>query len=123
MADFFKEVLKSVDTLSPEQMEQLASALAVKMTGATEAKKEVQELEFNGCPHCGSEDYKKHGLKSGKQRYFCKDCRKTFVSTTGTILYRSKLTNKQWEGLILGVIQNLSLKEISETIGCRIQTV
>lgn len=123
MADFFKEVLKSVDTLTPEQMEQLASALAVRMQGKPESKKDVQELEFNGCPHCGSIDYKKHGLKAGKQRYFCKDCRKTFVSTTGTILYRSKLSEEQWKGLILGIIQNLSLKEISETIDCTEKTV
>ena len=33
------------------------------------------------CPNCGSDKLKKNGfLASGKQRYFCKECKKHFSS-------------------------------------------
>ena len=44
------------------------------------------------CPHCGSIKSIKSGTRNGRQRYFCKDCRKTFGDTNGTVAFRSKLT-------------------------------
>ena len=32
------------------------------------------------CPECASGHVKKHGIQSGQQRYFCKDCKKAFRS-------------------------------------------
>jgi transposase-like protein len=34
---------------------------------------------MENCKHCGSEKLRKNGFNRGKQRYFCKDCRKSQV--------------------------------------------
>ena len=39
-----------------------------------------------GCPHCGCDDVRPWGHASGKPRYRCVDCRKTFNPLTGTPL-------------------------------------
>src|SRR5271165_3317607 len=39
-----------------------------------------------GCPHCGADGVQRWGNASGKPRYRCKTCRKTFNPVTGTPL-------------------------------------
>ena len=39
-----------------------------------------------GCPHCGADGVQRWGNASGKPRYRCKTCRKTFNPLTGTPL-------------------------------------
>lgn len=40
------------------------------------------------CPHCGSNKVKKHGITAQRQRFYCKSCTRTYVSTIHTPLYR-----------------------------------
>ena len=75
------------------------------------------------CPHCGSISIKKHGKIDGRQRYKCKDCGKTFCETSQTLMYHSRLAPAQWKGLLLGMVQNLPLQAIADTIGTSMPTV
>lgn len=65
------------------------------------------------CPHCQS----KHLIKWGKQkdnlrqRYKCKDCNRVFVSSVGTICYRSRLSNRLIESIAEGLLLGLTIKE------------
>lgn len=77
----------------------------------------VKDGNIIACPHCGSVNIKKHGKKDSHQRYRCKDCGKTFIETSNTMLYRSKLTTEQWKKLIEGIVQHLPLSKIAENIG------
>lgn len=99
MTDFFDELLKSVDSLSSDQVTQLLSRLEVKKLGTEKPKAVKEESPTTICP------------KSGRQRYFCKDCHKTFVSTSGSITHHSRLSSAQWKGLLLGMVQNLTLNK------------
>lgn len=74
----------------------------------------VKDGNIIACPHCGSVSIKKHDKRKGKQRYRCKDCRKTFTETSNTMLYHSKLTKEQWKKLIKGMVQHLTLSQIAE---------
>lgn len=56
--------------------------------------------EITSCPHCGSTHYVKNGTKDGRQRYLCKFCKKTFSSSTGTILFHSKKDIETWSKYI-----------------------
>lgn len=127
MADLFKELLGSVDSLTEEQVNILLSRLNEKKSGQeNEANKLVHNAETGkivACPHCGSATIVKTGTKNGRQRYRCKDCRKTFSDTTGTLHQHSKLTKAQWLGLIKGIILNLSIRKIADDIGASAQTV
>ena len=123
MSDFFGELMESIDSLTEEQVNALLSKLEVKRAGSRKVQEESKdEQEPMACPRCGSIAIKKHGRKSGRQRYYCKDCHKTFVETSNCIQYRSRLTPAQWRGLLLGMVQNLSLSQIADIIGVSITT-
>lgn len=126
MSDFFEELLGSVDSLSEEQVHELLSRLEVKKSKfkkSEEIKVKDDTQLSTVCIHCGSENIRKHGFKSGRQRYYCKDCKKTFVLSTGTISNHSKLTPAQWKELLRGMVENLSLRKIAENTDLCIQTI
>lgn len=53
--------------------------LALKKKLAEE-KTQIEEIK-PACKFCGSPNVIKYGKKNGKQNYFCKDCRRKFVTT------------------------------------------
>src|SRR5665213_1057354 len=58
-----------------------------------------------GCPHCGRSGVHRWGSASGKPRYRCTSCRKTFNPVTGTPLaglHRPERWNDQAAALISG---------------------
>lgn len=127
MADLFNELLGSLDSLSEDQITELMARLEAKKSGSIQNAKEqgllVENEEIVACTHCGSVAIKKHGKSQGKQRYMCKDCKKTFLQTTGTMFHHSKLTSYQWKELLRGVVQNLSLTKIADITGISIKAV
>lgn len=125
MADFFKEILTDIDKLSDEQVNQLMAALEVKRAGGQTTKDSIKENDEIplACPHCGSISLKRHGKAGGRQRYRCKDCCKTFCETSQTLIHHSRLSPAQWKGLLLGMVQNLPLQAIADTIGTSVPTV
>lgn len=52
------------------------------------------------CPHCGNADSKRITLMQGKTTrpglYKCKECRKPFTVTVGTVMERSKVPLSKW---------------------------
>ena len=86
MSDFFEEMLGSIDSLSEEQISELLSRIEVKQS-KTKKKKITNTTKTKiTCIHCGSSSTRKYGFKSGSQRYYCKDCHKTFTITSESIL-------------------------------------
>lgn len=46
----------------------------------------------HSCPHCGLISIVKNGCsKTKRQKYLCKDCKKSFSDTTNTIAYQSRI--------------------------------
>lgn len=77
------------------------------------------KLKFrNGavCPHCGCIDVNKFGFFNGKQRYRCKECRKTFNLYTKTLLSWSHYKDK-WDSFIATMKQDLSLRKAEDIVG------
>ena len=48
------------------------------------------------CHICGSTNIIKYGRKNNLVRYYCKDCKHTFVITTGTIFDHHKISIEEW---------------------------
>ena len=71
----------------------------------------------SGCPHCGGTRFIKYGFKDGKQRYFCKDCNKSFLESSGTLMASCRLTEDQIRELIECEVEGLSLKEEAHRSG------
>ncbi|WP_296876810.1 IS1 family transposase, partial [Thomasclavelia sp.] len=75
------------------------------------------------CPVCGSSSVIKHGKdKHNHQRYFCRDCHKTFTSKTGTLLYWTHLTVEQWKKFIDYELSKLTLEDEAHFVGVSITT-
>jgi transposase-like protein len=61
------------------------------------------------CPFCSNSVFKRNGYtESGVQRYKC-ECRKTFVSTTGTIFDEHKLSVSEWMEYCLNLFRHVSI--------------
>ena len=115
MADLYEQLLDSIDTLTPEQITELASILNAKQPKTKEGKikEEIQPSGKQPCVHCGSINTKKHGKISSRQRYICKDCGKTFNSSTGAVTSGSRLSAGQWKELLRGIVDNLPISKIA----------
>lgn len=68
------------------------------------------------CPKCGSVAVVRNGRKGGRQRYLCKDCRKSFGDTHGTLFFHSRLSADTWDKLISLVVLNRSVREIARDL-------
>jgi len=80
-------------------------------------------FEKSICPHCGSGNFIKHGKTSlGRQRYRCRECRKTFSETTGTPFMYSKKTLKTWASYLFCMEGRLTLRKISKLLEMNLST-
>lgn len=119
MSDFYEQFINSLDNLSVEELQKLHSLVSAKLPNQklpTE-NKDTGGDTLNCCPKCGSTNYKKHGTKDGRQRYICKDCKKTFSESNATIFYHSRLSIGQWKELLRGMVDRLSTTAISKNVG------
>lgn len=67
----------------------------IKLSETDEAKF-LNQFELTTCRRCGSDNIIHFGTKNKLNRYYCKDCRHTFVITTNTIFDCHKLSVEQW---------------------------
>lgn len=56
----------------------------------------LNSIPVKYCHHCGSDQIIRWGHKGRLNRYYCKQCRRTFVITTNTIFDNHKLTIEEW---------------------------
>ena len=79
----------------------MADLLAPHFTDADKAREYLEALRWpNGpvCPHCGTEGehYALKGVSHRAGLLKCKDCRKQFSVTVGTVFERSKIPLNKW---------------------------
>ena len=134
--DIHKQV--AIADLTDEQIQELFTLLQTKRSAKPQLTKEEKaffqccrehrsyandkELDTVVCPHCGSVKSIKNGTRNGRQRYFCKDCSKTFGDTNGTVAFRSKLSVGKWIELIKLTLQGESCRTIAKELGINKQT-
>ena len=134
--DIHKQV--AIADLTDEQIQELFTLLQTKRSAKPQLTKEEKaffqccrehrsyandkELDTVVCPHCGSVKSIKNGTRNGRQRYFCKDCGKTFGDTNGTVAFRSKLPDGKWIEFIKLTLQGESCRTIAKELGINKQT-
>lgn len=75
------------------------------------------------CPKCGSIKYVKYGHNpNNRQKYLCKDCKSVFLSTTGTVFSRSRLSYNDWTSFIAGEINSMTLQQQAIAISKSVTT-
>ncbi|BCS87118.1 hypothetical protein PSDVSF_03600 [Pseudodesulfovibrio sediminis] len=73
------------------------------------------------CPHCGGEKVKHNGTYSGRQRYLCHSCKKTFNDWTGTPMAGTHYTDR-WMEYIQLMLEGKTLKQCAKTLEISIPT-
>ena len=89
---------------TPPQFETLAEMASIDVGRLTEdqARSILEKLRWPQgieCPHCKSKNVMRINGKAEKVRdglLRCKDCRKQFTVTVGTVMHRSHITLRQW---------------------------
>lgn len=70
-----------------------------------------QELSADACVRCGSISIVRRGhTGSGNQRWYCKDCKRTFTASIGRVLGMSKLPVETWMTYVEAFIDRLPLR-------------
>ena len=114
----FRDWLDNIGKLPDHQRKEILNKL---LDMEDEEDRKLKEQGFTtddkstviSCPHCGSVSVKKNGTKDKKQRYLCKDCRKTFMETTNTFFSYSHIEEWQWKEIIRGIVEGLSIRKIA----------
>lgn len=75
------------------------------------------------CPFCHSHNIKKNGKEHHHQRWYCKECHRSFSSRTGTVLNSSKLKPVQIKRMVSMLSDGVLFHQVAHQIGVSVQTV
>lgn len=114
------DVLKQLfENLSEEDKQQFL--LDVSKSKST-LQKIIQPRKISCCSHCQSIRFVKNGKTDGNQRYLCKECCKTFVENTGTILFSMKKDIAILEKYVHCMIEKYPLRKCAEICDINLAT-
>ncbi len=92
-----KDYNKALKVLKDFTKEDLLIIFNTIMESAQSAE---NKAEMCDCPYCSGNIVIRYGKKHGKQRFLCKKCDKTFVTTINTVMSMSHQTAAVWEAMI-----------------------
>lgn len=87
--------------------------------------KHIREAHFRSsvvCPRCQSQSTIRHGKVDDRQRYLCKDCRRTFTDLTGTPLAYVKKPADMWDEVARCMRDGYSYRRIADELGIAVST-
>lgn len=117
-----KDILDKIDKLSPADQERLKTSLFSKtFTKSISIEEFVTKERFaNGrvCPVCGATHVVRNGQrKDGTQKYICKDCGKSFVITTNSIVSGTRKDLNVWIKYVDCMLNGFSVRKAAEECG------
>jgi len=118
----FQDLLNAVPLLSNQQRNTLLNSISGQHSPSDIAKSiEESFVRAPKCPHCGSEDLQRWGMRNKRQRYRCKGCRKTLNSFTKTPLARLRHP-EAWSDYLNGMTHSLTLRPAAKRCGISLKT-
>ena len=75
------------------------------------------------CPHCGSEKIVRNGKQRKKQAYLCRECRKSFLSTTKSAIQNSHSSETVWKQVICDTVNGVSIDKTAASLDLHHETV
>lgn len=81
-----------------------------------------QPQERPDCPYCGGVHVVKFGHRNGKQRFLCRECQRTFMYSTNTLMANSHYGQSVWADFIRDTLCGDSLDDSAEKYGFSHQT-
>ena len=74
------------------------------------------------CPKCGHTHLNKNGITNGRQRYICKNCRRTFDERTLSPLSNTKLSLEKWIKYCKFMVEGGSIRECAKEVSVSVPT-
>ena len=102
--DFFyslstEEALKIVKEYDKKHKTHLSKEL--EKLQVSEIERKLLEIGVNStCPYCNSNKIVKRGRDANFQRYYCKECQKSFTAVTNTFLENTNFPWKVWISIL-----------------------
>ncbi len=111
-----EELTKCIKKLSADAIASLLDAVYMLL-----AADHTQMIP--ACPYCSGEKVIRYGHKCGKQRFLCKQCGRTFVTTTHTIMSHSHLSRAVWQEVIIDTVHGNAIDYSAKRLGINHLTV
>ena len=117
-----KEVLDRIDKLSPDDQERIKNILLSKNFNTSMKIEDFVTKEgfANGrvCPVCGATHVVRNGHRAdGTQNYKCKDCGRSFVITTNSIVSGMRKDFDVWVKYVDCMLNGYSIRKAAEECG------
>lgn len=74
-------------------------------------------------PYCGSHNTIRYGHKRNKQRFLCKDCGRTFLTTTHTVMSHSHFPAEVWAEVIEDTLRGYAIDYTAKRLGLYHQAI
>ena len=98
------DIIKMISTLTDEEKDELRLALTNGQpipSGINELATDNRFANGRVCPLCGSIHVVRNGHQAdGTQRHLCRDCKKSFVATTNSVVSWTRKSLSVWERYI-----------------------
>ena len=109
-------LISRIGLLSEEDISSLLETVTLMMN--TQSSCSVQD-----CPRCGAGSVIKYGNKCKKQRFLCKTCGRTFVSTTNTVMANSHFPAAIWKEVTKDTLNGQAIDYSAKRLGIYHQAV
>lgn len=123
-----KSIKTSIANLSESELKEIIH-IAQDMLGAlistSSIKETIKETRFSKgqeCPRCYGKNINKNGKTGGRQRYICKNCRRTFDEITLSPFSHSKISLDKWLKYCELLIMGESIRQCAEDIEVCVKT-
>ena len=123
----WEELLSMEDELSETEKAQLLEQAKLMMqnhsTSVVKSNTQRNAIPRPDCPYCNGSNVVLNGKHREKQRYWCKSCNRTFVTTTNTASKGSHYDIDTWKKVISDTFNGCSIDKTAESIGAAHSTV
>ena len=116
MENKIKTLFDYIKTLSEADLDRIVS-FVLGLVSANQPQQEKPD-----CPYCGGTQIVKFGHRSGKQRFLCHTCKRTFMHSTNTLMSNSHYGQSIWADFIRDTFSGKSLDYSARKYGFSHQT-
>ncbi len=121
MTNTLSTITSSINKLCADELSVLKEIVNGVHDSTIDAKTAIQDILMRErsidslyCPNCGSTSKYKNGkTPTGIQKYVCKDCSRSYSSSTNSITFSTKKNYRMWEKFIGYLVDGKTLRDLS----------